>query len=84
MDIYGFSSPEFFSRPCDLKIRPLITSMTVSPEATSACIILIPKMRLMTIGIKAEMAAIGSHFFKKVRFKLNRCYIVLFIIFLTD
>jgi hypothetical protein len=41
-------------------------------------------MRLMTIGINAEMAAIGSHFFKKVRFKLDRCYNVLVIIFLND
>jgi hypothetical protein len=55
----------------------------VRPEATSACNIGVPNMRLMMIGINAEMAAIGSHFFKKVRFKLNRCYNILFIIFLN-
>ena len=53
------------------------------PEATSAFNIGVPNMRLMMIGINAEMAAIGSHFFKKVRFKLNRCCNILFIIFLN-
>jgi hypothetical protein len=54
----------------------------VRPEATSACFIGVPNMRLMRIGIKKEMAPIGSHFFKKVDFKFNHCYTALFIIFL--
>jgi len=47
--------------------------MTVRPEATSACIIEIPRMRLIIMGITAEMAAIGSHFFREEMFKLDRC-----------
>ncbi len=82
MHIYGFSNPGFLSRPNDLKIRPLTTSNTVRPDATSACNIGVPSMKLITSGIAAEMAAIGSHFFKKVRINLNGCCYRLFIIFL--
>jgi hypothetical protein len=84
MRIYGFSNPDFLSRsrPYDLNIRPVTTSRTVRPEATSACVIEVPNMRLMMIGIKKEMPTIGSHFFKKVDFMLDPCYTALFIIFL--
>jgi len=47
--------------------------MIVSPEATSACIIEIPRIRLMMIGITAEMATMGSQFFREEMFKLDRC-----------
>jgi hypothetical protein len=47
--------------------------MIVRPEATSACIIEIPRMRVMMMGIAAEMAAIGSHFFREGMFKLDCC-----------
>jgi hypothetical protein len=45
--------------------------MIVRPEATSACIIEIPRIRLMTTGITAEMATIGSQFFREEMFKLD-------------
>jgi len=54
-------------------MNALITSMIVRPEATSACIIEIPKIRLIMIGITAEMATMGSQFFREEMFKLDCC-----------